>query len=231
MPGELEKMRIFAYNDPVLSSDSEVGEFVAMMNPETYAIETKMAFNESQGQGTSGNQPRFELKLPEEMSFEFLFDNTGIIDGEPRDDLGQEIQDFSIFLMGYDGDTHEPKFFKLAWGTLVFKGRCTGLNITYKLFNPDGSPIRAVCKVTFKEFKEEDLRVAEENNESPDLTHVRVVKDGDSLPLMCYRIYGDARYYMDVARTNGLVNFRSLTPGTELVFPPFDKQAKRGDAR
>jgi nucleoid-associated protein YgaU len=85
--------------------------------------------------------------------------------------------------------------------------------------------------VTFKEFKEEDLRVAEENNASPDLTHVRVVKDGDSLPLMCYRIYGDARYYMDVARTNGLVNFRSLTPGTKLVFPPFDKQAKTGDAR
>lgn len=228
MPGELEKMRIFAYNAPELGSDSQVGEFVAMMNPETYSIETKMEFNESQGQGTSGNQPRFELKLPEEMSFEFLFDNTGIIDGEARKDLGQEIQDFSIFLMGYDGDTHEPKFFKLAWGTLVFKGRCTGLNISYKLFNPDGSPIRAICKVTFKEFKEENLRIAEENNQSPDLTHVRVVKEGDSLPLMCYRIYGDARYYLEVARSNGLVNFRSLKPGTELLFPPFHN-ATSGD--
>jgi hypothetical protein len=125
--------------------------------------------------------------------------------------------------MGYDGETHEPKFFKLAWGTLVFKGRCTGLTINYKLFNPDGAPIRAVCKVTFKEFKEENLRIAEENPQSPDLTHVRVVKAGDTLPLMCYRIYGDARYYLEVARVNRLANFRRLEPGLELHFPPFVK--------
>lgn len=224
--GELEKMQIFAYNDPVLGRDSQVGEpFTAMINPESYSIEAKMEFNDSQAQGTSGNQPRFELKLPEEMSFEFLFDNTGIIDGKPRADIGQELQDFSTFLIGYDGETHEPKFFKLAWGTLIFKGRCTGILITYKLFNPNGAPIRAVCKVTFKEFKEENLRVAEENAQSPDLMHVRVVKAGDTLPLLCHRIYGDARYYLEVARANGLANFRRLAPGQQLFFPPFERSA------
>lgn len=221
--GQLEKMRIYAYNNPELSSEHQIGEFVAMMNPETYAIETKMEFNLEQGQGTSGSQPRFEVKLPEEMAFEFLFDNTGIIDGEPRADLSQEIQDFTVFLMGYDGETHEPKFFKLVWGTLLFKGRCTGLNISYKLFNPDGSPIRAIAKVTFKEFKEENLRVAEENSQSPNLTRYRTVKQGDTLPWMCFHIYGDPRHYMEVARVNKLTNFRKLTVGQELVFPPFAK--------
>jgi hypothetical protein len=127
--------------------------------------------------------------------------------------------------MGYDGSTHEPKFFKLVWGTLLFKGRCTGLNIAYKLFNPDGAPIRAICKVTFKEFKEENLRVAEENNQSPDLTHYRVVKKGDTLPLMCFLIYGDSRHYLEVARANKLVNFRRLPVGEVLSFPPFEKAA------
>jgi nucleoid-associated protein YgaU len=108
---------------------------------------------------------------------------------------------------------------------LLFKGRCTGLNIAYKLFNPDGAPIRAICKVTFKEFKEENLRVAEENNQSPDLTHYRVVKKGDTLPLLCFLIYGDSRHYLEVARANKLVNFRNLTVGEELSFPPFDKAA------
>jgi hypothetical protein len=224
--GQLEKMKIYAYNNPELSTQHQVGEpFTAMMNPETYTIDTKMEFNLRQGHGTSGSQPRFELKLPEEMSFEFLFDNTGIIDGNPSENLTQKIQDFAIFLMGYDGSTHEPKFFKLAWGTLLFKGRCTGLNIAYKLFNPDGAPIRAICKVTFKEFKEENLRVAEENNQSPDLTHYRVVKKGDTLPLLCFLIYGDSRHYLEVARANKLVNFRNLTVGEELSFPPFDKAA------
>lgn len=225
MPGgQLEKMKIYAYNNPELSAQHQVGEpFVAMMNPEAYSIDTKMEFNLRQGQGTSGNTPRFEQKPPEEMAFEFLFDNTGIIDGSPAENLTQRLQDFQAFLMGYDGSTHEPKFFKLVWGTLLFKGRCTGLNINYKLFNPDGAPIRAVCKVTLKEFKEENLRVAEENNQSPDLTHYRLVKKGDTLPLMCYRIYGDSRHYLAVARANKLTNFRNLTVGEEIFFPPFDK--------
>lgn len=222
--GKLEKMRIFAYNDPEMGDQHQVGEpFTAMMNPETYSIEAKMEFNTSQGHGTSGSQPRFELKLPEEMSFEFLFDNTGIIDGVATENLSSKIQDFSLFLMGYDGQSHEPKFFKLAWGTLVFKGRCTALLINYKLFNPDGAPIRAICKVTFKEFREENLRVAQENNRSPDLTHRRVVKKGDTLPLMCWRIYGDSRHYIEVARANGFTNFRDLAPGTTVLFPPFRK--------
>jgi hypothetical protein len=226
--GELEKMKVYAYNNPELSDAHLVsGEFdnpfVAMMNPETYTIETKMEFNFQQGQGTTGSQSRFELKLPEEMSFEFLFDNTGIIDGQKTEDIAEKIQKFAIFLMGHDGETHEPKFFKLVWGTLLFKGRCTALNINYKLFNPDGKPIRAISKVTFKEFREENLRVAEENNQSPDLTHYRVVKKGDTLPMMCYKIYGDSRYYLEIAKVNKLTNFRKLEFGQELFFPPLAK--------
>ena len=224
--GQLEKMKIYAYNNPELSTAHQVGQpFVAMMNPETYAIDKKMEFNLKQGHGTSGHQPKFELKLPEEMSFEFLFDNTGIIDGQPSTNLTQKIDDFSELLMGYNGSTHEPKFFKLVWGTLLFKGRCTALNIAYKLFNRDGAPIRAICKVTFKEMKEEKLRVAQEDNHSPDLTHHRIVKKGDTLPMMCFLIYGDARYYLEVARANKLINFRKLNIGDELFFPPFAKTA------
>lgn len=224
--GQLEKMKIYAYNNPELSDahlvpgDEFDNPFVAMMNPETYTLETKMEFNFQQGQGTSGSQSRFELKLPEEMTFEFLFDNTGIIDGQKSDDIADKIQKFAIFLMGHDGETHEPKFFKLVWGTLLFKGRCTALNINYKLFNPDGKPIRAICKVTLKEFKEENLRVAEENNQSPDLTHQIVVNAGDTLPALCYKIYGDSRYYMQIAQFNKIQNFRNLQQGQELVFPP-----------
>ena len=42
-------------------------------------------------------------------------------DGQPSTNLTQKIDDFSELLMGYNGSTHEPKFFKLVWGTLLFK--------------------------------------------------------------------------------------------------------------
>jgi nucleoid-associated protein YgaU len=109
----------------------------------------------------------------------------------------------------------------------LFKGRCTALSIAYKLFDPDGSPIRATCKVTFKGSVEENLRVATENAQSPDLTHYHLVKAGETLPLLCYDIYGDSRYYPAIARINKLLNFRKLKEGDELYFPPLEKSAPR----
>ena len=39
-------MKIYAYDNPELSDAHQVGQpFVAMMNPETYAIDKKMEFN------------------------------------------------------------------------------------------------------------------------------------------------------------------------------------------
>jgi hypothetical protein len=222
--GKLEKMKIMAYSDPDLGDDSFISDFTAMMNPETYSLDYKVEYQEGQGHGTSGAQQRFTVKKPEEFSFEFLFDNTGIIDGNPRENLTDELNDFRDLLVGYEGNTHEPKHFKLVWGGTLFKGRCTALSIAYKLFNPDGTPIRATCKVTFKGSVEENLRVAKENNQSPDLTHVRRVKAGETLPLLCYAVYGDSRYYLEVARVNKLVNFRKLNEGEELYFPPLDKK-------
>jgi len=46
------------------------------------------------------------------------------------------------------------------------------------------------------------------------------VRDGDTLPLLCHRIYGDPGYYLDVARHNQLTDFRQLRPGAKLHFPP-----------
>lgn len=52
------------------------------------------------------------------------------------------------------------------------------------------------------------------------MTHIRKVTAGDSLPLMTHRIYGDPNYYLQVAKVNGLVNFRRLASNLDLRFPP-----------
>ena len=203
--GEFEKLKIYAYTDPGCGDDQladlEENPITAMINPENYTLETKVEFNNGQAAGTSGSQPRFEKKPPGELAFEFLYDNTGIIDGKKRDDISDDLAKLNDFLMGYDGDIHQTRFFKFVWGTSLMKGVCSSLSITYKLFNPDGKPIRAICKVTIREVAEEEQRVLSENNSSPDLTHFRIVKKGDTLPLMCFKIYGDSKYYIQVAQS------------------------------
>lgn len=230
--GKLEKMLILAFADSQKAESGGTAEaddkFEALINPESYTMEYKLKFSEDgQGQGTSGTQLKYEYTEPEEISFDFLFDNTGIIDGNPRDSIADDIKRFKEVLIEYQGDSHEPRHFKLVWGeNSIFKGRVTELAITYKLFRGDGTPIRAIAKVKFKSSIEDVKRAASENKSSPDLTHVRTVKLGDTLPLMCFRIYGDPRYYLQVAEVNKLTNFRALEPGTSLFFPPLDKTAK-----
>lgn len=229
--GKLEKLLILAFET---SEEAENGgkteaqdSFEALINPETYALAYKVKTADGQGQGTSGAQAKFEYTMPEELTFEFLFDNTGIIDGKAKKDgVFDDVNHLRELLTKYQGSSHEPYHLKLIWGNLIFKGRAIELDITYKLFNPDGQPIRAVVKVKFKGSIEEKKRAAKENKSSPELTHLRKVKAGDTLPLMCYRIYGDPKYYLKVAEVNSLGNFRSLPPGTDLFFPPIDKAGK-----
>ena len=221
--GKLEKMLIYAYRNPDLSDSSKVGEFRALINPENYQLNYKIEYQDGQGQGTSSSQQKFKMTKPEDFSFEFLFDSSGIIDGNPKKDIWDDLKKFKQLLVDYDGEIHQPRHFKLVWGVTLFKGRLTELNITFKLFKPDGTPIRAVAKATFKGSIEENLRVAKEDPKSPDLTHERIVNAGEDLSWLCFQIYDDPRYYMQVARANDLTNFRKLAVDSRLLFPPFDK--------
>ncbi|WP_299885350.1 LysM peptidoglycan-binding domain-containing protein [uncultured Lacinutrix sp.] len=222
--GKIEKLKIIAFKNADYSdSPSEQQTFTAMLNPETYDLDYKIEYQDGQGQGTSSSQQRFTVSKPNEMSFEFLIDSYGILDDNPRESIEDDITELRDLLLKYEGDIHEPKHFQVLWGSLLFKGRCTGLNINFKLFNPDGKPTRAICKVTFTGSIEDNLRTAEERRESPDMTHYRLIKSGDTLPMLCFKIYGSSSYYLQVAKVNKLSSFRELSPGDQIFFPPIEK--------
>ena len=125
---------------------------------------------------------------------------------------------------GYNGNIHRPNYLKVAWGTLTVK-RCVlkSASIAYKVFDSHGVPLRAVVTASFTDSSDDKTRVAMAQDHSADLTHVRVVKAGETLPWLCAEIYGDSRHYIAVARVNGLDDFRHLAPGTRLFFPPIEK--------
>jgi hypothetical protein len=229
MSGELTKLRIKGYKDERFSQEVADGEFNTLLNPENYRIRYQISQNESQAQGTSSAAPRFNKTLPEDLQLDFIFDRSGVIKGY-EDESGEgiigDIEKFKKVVLDYNGDQHKPNYLVVSWGSLLFKGSLKDMEITYKLFKPDGTPVRATIRATFKGFIEDNLRVARENNNSPDLTHIRMVGEGDTLPLMTFRIYGDSKYYLEVAKANKLVNFRKLKPGQQIVFPPIEKAGK-----
>lgn len=230
--GKLQKLEIRAFSDPAFSNELFLAQnqesgttYRVAINPEKYSLSYKAEYSIENSPGTTGGKLNYHRSLPENLTLEFLFDRTGVfVDSKPKDDgvIG-DIADFKKVTFDFNGDIHRPNYLKVSWGDLLFKCVVTEFNIEYKLFNSNGKPIRAIVKVTFKNFVAEAERAARENKSSPDLTHERTVKEGDNLPLMTYRIYGDPKYYLEVARVNGLTNFRKLTPGQKIFFPPIEK--------
>jgi nucleoid-associated protein YgaU len=188
----------------------------------TYSGGGRLGTGQSQGQGQTATESKFKAFCPETLSFELIFDGTGAVPG-PLIDVGQEIERLKKMVYDYNGEAHEPNVVRLSWGGLSsFEGRMTSLDINYTLFKPSGVPLRAQVTLAFVSFMthlEANLRA---NRSSPDLTHEVLVRDGDTLPLLCHRIYGDSRHYVDVARANGLTTFRDLAPGTVLRFAPLN---------
>ncbi|MGB0788736.1 MAG: CIS tube protein [Marinirhabdus sp.] len=221
--GELKKLKVTGFKDDKFKEPIGDGEFATLLNPEKYTFKYKVEYTEAQGQGTSATKPKFVRTPPEDFDLEFLFDRTGVINGQDDssgDGIIDDLEKFKRIVFNYSGDKHKPNYVMINWGTLLFKGTLTEMSIEFKLFGSDGTPLRALAKTKFKGSVEDDLRVARENNQSPDLTHIRVVNEGDTLPLMAYRIYGDPKYYLQVAKANQLSNFRKLTTGQQLIFPP-----------
>lgn len=226
--GKLSKLRITPYKKEDFNESekaSKVSEFTVLANPEKYSLNYKVNYNEEKASGANADNPKFESSDSPNLTFDFIFDGTGILQevGTARRDVISQIEDFKKVVFEYEGEIHKPYHVKIAWGSLIFHGVLTSMTIEFKLFAPSGAPLRAIVKTSFKGAVDRNLRKALANNSSPDLTHLRTVKEGDTLPIMAERIYGDPKYYLEVAKVNKLINFRELKTGQEIFFPPIEK--------
>ncbi len=217
--GQLERLQIRAYSDA--GFDTLVGTFESYVNPAEIVLAYEHEFDSGQGAGTTGSRMEFKKVKPGDLTLSFFIDGTGA-NGRPID-VQAKIAEFQT-VTGYNGDIHQPNYLKVIWGTLAVK-RCVlkSATITYKLFRPNGVPLRATINAVFTDAVSDQQRVAMAQDASPDLTHVRTLGAGDSLPQLCQQIYGDPHLYLKVARANGLTGLRDLPVGTRLRFPPLAK--------
>ncbi|HEV8283022.1 MAG TPA: LysM peptidoglycan-binding domain-containing protein [Chitinophagaceae bacterium] len=238
MSSELSKVKITAYKSAGFEENKKIssGEFTVLVNPEGYTRSYKIKYKDQQASGTKARQMKFDKVEPEDIELEFLFDKTGALPGtfkakdnagiqqESKEGIWPDVEQFKKVVYDYKGEIHQPPFLIIQWGELIFKCVLRDMNINFKLFRPDGTPIRASVKAKFTSTVENELRVRKQADKSPDITHVKIVRAGDTLPLLCYQVYEDPSYYIQVAKANNLSNFRKLEQGTQLFFPPIAKK-------
>ena len=131
---------------------------------------------------------------------------------------------------GAGGAKASPPFVTFMWGSeQTFQSVCTQLTVAYKLFRPNGDPIRADVKMTLKQAVEASTALSNGSNQARNPTTranaghgVHTVKDGDSLPSIAYQAYGDATVWRAIADANGIENPIHLRRGRSLSLPKLD---------
>ena len=206
--------------------------FSAFINPDEISLNYAVLTERNPTPGTTGNAGPFLGTSPFEVTLKFYLDGTNA--NGVKLDVKAKIKEF-YEATGYDGKGHRTRFLRINWPGLIwyranqFAFDCVlkSATINYKLFKPDGTPLRAIINAVFVEKRKDSEIRAEQDDQSADLTHIRIVKEGDNLPAMVQEVYGDFKHYLQVATVNNLANFRNLIPGQKLMFPPFDKNLKR----
>jgi hypothetical protein len=213
-----QKLTVVAYSDENFTSKvSGANTYSVQINPESYTHNHSTRYNPGKTSDTAGNTIKYDGIQPERLSFSFYLDGTGVVSTL---DVSAQIKAFKQVAYKYNGTIHSPNYLQVIWGTFAFRGKLTQLDIEYTLFDTNGMPLRAKLAASFEEYLSPDDIAKRSAKNSPDMTHVRQAIVGDTLPLMCQRIYGDSRYYLMVANHNGLTRLRELEPGQSIVFPP-----------
>ncbi|WP_147114395.1 hypothetical protein [Tateyamaria sp. syn59] len=228
--GTLVKLMIVPYDTSKAFADSQPSgpPFVAQINPAEYTDAVQLQMNSDETpQGADGNEAKVKGIEPRSFTLELKEEGSGALDVDGRHgstpSSAQSLQDrLNAFreTVGFSGEVHRQRFLHLVWGTLSVSCALESYSVNYKLFDPQGNPLRADLSATFIEHKDPEVQEKEKNLASPDITHGRLVHEGDTLPNVVYGIYRDPGRYLDVARANGLNTVRQLDSGSELILPP-----------
>jgi hypothetical protein len=234
--GQIQKLKIHAYSDSTYPAGQEVATFEVQVNPETITRKMSVTYAEDSNPG-EGQQAIYFNTNPEEFRIDILLDATGVVKDAgllniavanpfaalgDENDITRKVTDLKNCLYYVAGDTHRPYFVKIFYGTddLTFQGAMTSLDIDYKLFTPDGKPLRAIAHLTLRSSIDPAAAAAQADTQSPDITHQRTFKADSQFALMSDEIYKDVNRYIDVAKANKLLSFRKIETGTPINFPP-----------
>jgi contractile injection system tube protein/LysM domain-containing protein len=206
------------------------GETIQVLfNPTEYTITKTNTWNFKQVQGSSLPPAEFGGGNPRELALSLLLD-ASLLDGSQS---VKSVTD-SLFKMMDVGDGQPaggtrstPPFVTFRWGAVdTFKAVCTSLTVAYQLFKPNGEPIRADVKLQLKQAEQASTASSSSANQGQNPTTralsgagVHTVQDGDSLPSLAYRAYGDATRWRAIADANGIDDPLRLRRGTPLMLP------------
>ena len=136
-------------------------QYTVQVNPATFSLNKQIRYQTNEPQGNQESSQRHTASGPSTLSFEIIFDGTGVvtnastldqipavgaiaslISGDETFDVTKQVEDFEKVIYWYDRQIHQPNKVKIVWGDgLSFEGALTSISYSYTLFSPDGKRV------------------------------------------------------------------------------------------
>lgn len=208
-------------NDPYDGGGGGGTPYTAKINPESIKHTRAAKVNGENVANTAFDTFQFKGYGKETVTMQLIIDGTGYVNasaGSVTSQLSELLECVYLF----QSSSHKCHFIKIVYGK-AFKDKWWNIenfDINYTLFDSNGDPLIAEVDLTFVIHRNKKALSQKDPPFSPDVTHIFTFKEGDSITSMCQEIYDDVSYYVQIAKMNGLTNFREIPIGTKLFFPP-----------
>lgn len=177
---------------------------------------------ESQRNRRSSAVPEFSGSEPVKLTLDMFLDATEKMDGSVVAAVEKLFALVVPTSESLSAGKACPPVVIFRWGGLTgFVAFVTQVQVTYSLFTPSGTPVRATAQVALEELTPE-YPAQNPTSGSDHLRNTHIVVAGDTLAGLAFREYGDAGRWRDIADVNGIDDPLRIRPGMTLMLPAAD---------
>ena len=203
-----------ALEKAVISNLDTEKDFEVLFNPKEYVLEKKTPWTEVNVFGLDSPPVQFTMGNRERLSMEPFFDTS-----EEKTDVREYTEKIKE-LMVVNAQEHRPPLLRFSWGALSFDCVLEDLVQRFTLFSNDGTPLRAILKVVFKEYATAATQLSNTRRESADHTKRLTVREGETLAAVSAREYNDPSKWRVIADANDIDDPENIAAGTIIALPP-----------
>lgn len=203
-----------ALEKAVISNLDTGDDIQVLFNPKEYVIEKKTPWTEVNVFGMDSPPVQFTMGERKRLNMELFFDTS-----EEKTDVREYTNKVELLMM-VNAQEHRPPLLRFTWGTLSFDCVLEDLVQRFTLFKNDGTPLRAVVKVVFKEYSTAATQLSNTRRESADHTKRMVLREGESLASLSAREYNDPGKWRVIADANNIDDPENIKSGTIVELPP-----------
>ena len=221
----------------VFKQDGSSEQITVQYNPNSLSFEKPVHTAEIAIPGLDSPLKQFVRGGTETASVELFFDTTERGTGVGATSV-TTLTDAFYGLVKIDPQTHAAPVCSFIWGEKFpgdrlperygnqrrteFSCVVTSVKQDFKLFSPEGTPLRAVLTLKLEEYVPLQRQIEQLNLQSADHTRSHVLEQGESLALVSWQYLHDARDWRHIAAANGIDDPRRIAPGQTLTVPPLN---------